>query len=65
MMFILLYIKFLATHIHSAVLDSLRECTFYVMFGVILKRRYGVPCIATRVGWSGKSRQKFDGGGMA
>lgn len=29
MMFILLYIKFLATHIHSAVLDSLRECTIY------------------------------------
>ena len=27
MMFILLYIKFLSTHIHSAVLDSLRECT--------------------------------------
>ena len=28
MIFILLYIKFLATHIHSAVLDSLQECTF-------------------------------------
>ena len=27
MIFILLYINFLATHIHSAVLNSLRECT--------------------------------------
>ena len=40
MIFILLYINFLATHIHSAVLDSLRECTESVYSAYLIPNVY-------------------------